>query len=102
MFSKNQIWGCALQSFSEIIRSQNHKYFLEVKASYSVGCAKPHTISCKRIETTNTSSKLEKIKTFTSFSVLSLAGNNTLSKRAACSFELSSYSPWSFRYNSKF
>ena len=83
MFSKNQIWRCALQSFSEIIRSQNHKYFLEVKASYSVGCAKPHTISCKRIETTNTSSKLEKIKTFTSFSVLSLAGNNTLPKLAA-------------------
>ena len=69
---------CALQSFSEVIRSQNYKFFLGVKSSYYVGYAKPHTISCKRIETTPTSCKLEKIKTFTSFSVLSLAGDNTL------------------------
>ena len=75
-----KIWQCALQSFSAIIRFQNHKYFLEVKANYYVGCTKPQTVSCKDIETNHTSSKFEKIKTFTSFSVLILVG--TLSKRA--------------------
>ena len=78
-----KIWCCALESFSKIIRFQNHKYFLDVKASYYVGCTKPHKISFKRIETTQTSSKFGKPKTFTSFSVLSLAGNNALPKLAA-------------------
>ena len=78
-----KMWWCALQSFSKVIRFQNYNYFLWVKPSYYVGCTKPHTISCKRIETTHISCKLDKIKTFTSFSVLSLAGNNTLPKLAA-------------------
>ena len=78
-----KMWRCVLQSFSEIIRFQNYKYFLGVRANYYVVCTKPHTISCKRIEVTHISCKLEKTKTFTSFSVLSLAGNNTLPKLAA-------------------
>ena len=78
-----KMWRCALQSFSEIIRFQNNKYFLGIKTSYYVGCTKPHTVSCKRIETAHTSCKLEKMKTFTYFTVLSLAGNNTLPKLAA-------------------
>ena len=75
-----KIWRSTLQSFSVIISFLNYRYFLGVKGSSYVGCTKTHTISCKRIETTHTWSRLEKIKMFTFFIVLSLAGSTTLTK----------------------